>query len=324
MVDNIPVDSCKSSCWDIEHLGHESRRLLYHSNIRTHTELEASPEILNVILDSNCNLTCSYCDKQYSSAWFQDIKNNGPYFDDPKFKLTPLDLVTSSVSQKENYESDGVGVLCTEIALLSNNSKVIITGGEPFLYNKLIDVLNKLPKTATVTLYTGLGVNSRRLTQQLNLIKNFDNLEICVSAEGLNEFYEFNRHGNTYRNFLSNIEILKSYNLKIRFSAVVSNLTIFGLFDFVNYFGNNNIDYQFCDNPSYLRVNVIDPDSIDKLIPLVESSNISIKDLIIKNLQIPNTKEQQKQCSIFIKEFARRRTLSLDIFPVSMLQWLAI
>jgi len=324
MLDNIPVDSCQTACWQVEQQGHESRRLLHQSNIRTHTEVESSPEILNIILNSNCNLTCSYCDKQYSSAWRRDIKNNGPYMDNSKFKLTPLDLIVSKISQKENYESDGFDTLCNEINLLSNTPEIIITGGEPFLYNKLINILDRLPNTPKLTLFTGLGVDSQRLNQQLNLIKNYNNLEICISAEGLNQFYEFNRYGNSYSNFLKNIELLRSYNLKIKFIAVLSNLTMFGLFDFVNQFGEYDIEYLFCNNPSYLRVNVLDPDNINRLISLVQSSNISIKDLIIKNLQIPNTKEQQQQCSIFIKEFARRRNLSLNIFPVSMLQWLNI
>ena len=73
----------------------------FQSNIKTHDSLESQPEILNIILGSDCNLTCSYCDKQYSMAWLRDIKDHGSYLDTPRFKLTPVDLIKSKVSQKE-------------------------------------------------------------------------------------------------------------------------------------------------------------------------------------------------------------------------------
>ena len=65
-----------------------------------------------------------------------------------------------------------------------------------------------------------------------------------------------------------------------------------------------------------------DSDTIDKLAKQISASDIAIKDEIIKALYVPSTREQQENCATFLKEFARRRNLDLDIFPKSMLQWL--
>ena len=322
MLNNIPVASCKTACWDPEQQGLVSRRALWKSKIKTHSNLESHPTTLNIILGSNCNLTCSYCDKQYSTSWLQDINNVGPYLDIPKFKLTPVDQLILNISQKEHQDSPGFNTLINEIESFDNIDQIIITGGEPFLFNNLPSLLNKLHTAAKIRVYTGLGVNTTRLKTQLDKINKVENLTIVVSAENIGKFYEFNRYGNSYDNFCKNLNLLREYKVNLKFSAVVSNLTIFGLVDFVEQYGDENIIYQLCNDPTYLKVNVLDLTSVDKLIPAIKSSNILIKDAIIQNLKISSTKEQQQHCSIFLKEFARRRNLNLDIFPHSMLQWL--
>ena len=325
MLDDVPVDSCKTACWTPESQGLISRRNLFQSDIKTHNTLESQPEILNIILGSDCNLTCSYCDKQYSMSWLRDIKDQGPYLDTPRFRLTPMDLIKSNVSQKEHEASDGFKTLIKEINLFKNvDKKIIITGGEPFLYNDLSNLLNNLPESPTVVVTTGLGVNHNRLKNQLDKIANIKNLNITVSAENIGQWHEFNRYGSSYSEFCKNIDLLQKYECNIKFMSVVSNLTVFGLADFAKHHANENIMYSFCVDPDFLGVNVMDPDSLNRIIPVIESSNISIREEILKNLQIPSTKEQQQQCSIFLKEFARRRNLSLDIFPQTMLQWLNI
>ena len=126
MLDDIPVDSCKIACWTPEQQGLVSRRNLCQSDIKTHDTMESRPNVLNIILGSDCNLTCSYCDKQYSMSWLRDIKDHGGYLDIPKFKLTPMDLIKLNVSQKEQEETDGFKTLIKEINLFKNIDKKII------------------------------------------------------------------------------------------------------------------------------------------------------------------------------------------------------
>jgi organic radical activating enzyme len=321
MLDNIPVESCRTACWIPESQGFTSRRLQLGQE-KTHSDINAQPDTLNIILGSTCNLTCSYCCKQYSTSWLQDIKNNGEYLDSNRFKLLPIDHVLLKVSQKEHQNTDAFLMLLDEIKQFNNLKKVYISGGEPFLYNNLFTLLEKISPTAEIVLYTGLGVNHSRLINQIDKIKHMPNLKIIVSAENVDNFYEFNRHGNTYQNFESNLQLLIDSGFAVTFLSIISNLTVFGLKEFADKYQHVDINYDYCHDPDYLSVHVLDDVSKEKLTQSLESSNIAIKDELIQSLSIDCTQEQQKNCSIFVKEFASRRNLDLGIFPNSMLEWL--
>jgi organic radical activating enzyme len=324
MLDNQPVPSCESSCWRPERNGVASRRLIEQSFNPTHTELTSSPEILNIIFGSTCNLTCSYCCKQYSSAWLHDIATAGIYLDQERFTINNLDRVVLQLSQPELTASVDFEFLLAESSQFENLKQVRISGGEPFLYNSLPVLLDQVGTAAEVVINSGLGVNPDRFARQLDRITHVDNLEITVSAENINQFYEFNRYGNSYENFLRNLNAIKERNIRITFNSVISNLTVFGLVDFVSKFGDYPIHYSFCSDPDFLAPNVLDTTSIEQLATQIDQSELPVKDELIRSLYQPNTREQQENLSIYLKEFARRRSLDLAIFPVSMLQWLSI
>jgi organic radical activating enzyme len=324
MLDNQPVLSCESSCWRPERNGVASRRLIEQSFNPTHTELTASPDILNIIFGSTCNLTCSYCCKQYSSAWLHDIATAGPYLGQERFTINNFDRVLLQLSQPELRTSVDFEFLLAESSQFKNLRQVRISGGEPFLYNSLPALLDQVGTAAEVVINSGLGVNPDRFARQLDRITHVDNLEITVSAENINQFYEFNRYGNSYENFLCNLNAIKERNIRITFNSVISNLTVFGLADFVAEFGDYPIHYSFCSEPDFLAVNVLDSTSIDQLVKRIDQSQIAIKDQLIESLYGPATREQQENLSVYLKEFARRRNLDLAIFPRSMLQWLSI
>ena len=321
MLENIPVKSCHTNCWLPESQGFSSQRLEIGQE-KTHTLIESQPETLNIILGSSCNLTCSYCCKQYSTAWLHDIKNNGAYMDSNRFNIQPIDQILLRISHNEHKQTESFVTLVNEIRSLRHVKKIVITGGEPFLYNNFDVLMNNIPSTDEILIITGLGVNSNRLKNQIEKIKHLSNLRIAISAENIDKFYEFNRYGNTYQDFEKNLKILTDAGLALNFHSVVSNLTVFGLVDFVNKYNHIPIDYDFCHDPDYLGVNVLDSDSKKKLTKSIEESDITIKDNIIKMLTASPTQEQQKNYSVFINEFARRRNLDLGIFPNSMIEWL--
>lgn len=324
MLDNQPVPSCERACWQPERNNVVSRRLAKQSYKKTHLNLEATPEILNITFGSTCNLTCSYCCKIYSSAWRQDIVKNGAYLDNDRFTLNQQDQILLKLSQKEIADSNSFTFLLDEVVKLTDNLEIHITGGEPFLYNSLLSLLTQLENCKHIKIHTGLGVNHDRFCRQLDKIQHIQNLELSVSAENINKFYEFNRYGNSYENLQNNLDEINSRNIKLTFTSVVSNLTVFGLSEFVEKFGDYPIHYSYCRDPDFLAVNVLDSTSIDQLAKQIDQSRISIKDELIKSLYVPATREQKENLSIFLSEFARRRNLDLAIFPPSMLQWLSI
>ena len=324
MLDNQPVPSCHEACWKPESNGLASRRTVMNSHVPTHNNInEKIPEQLNITLGSTCNLTCSYCCKQYSSAWYRDLKDNGPYIDNQdRYRLAAIDHVLAKLSHGEYLESNGTKILIQEISKLDQAQEVRITGGEPFLYNEFPDLLNGLDRSGSVSFYTGLGVDTKRLQKQITRIKQRDNLQVIVSAENCGKLYEFNRYGNRYDVFLDNLKLLTDSGFAVKFNSVVSNLTVFGLVEFAETFDHVPVIYQFCNSPDFSAVNVVDDASKEKLTRVLEQSSIPMRDTIVQNMSVKPTLEQQQNCSVFVKEFARRRNLDLDIFPDTMLEWL--
>lgn len=324
MLANRPVSSCQAMCWTPESRGLISRRLAMNSDKFVDLAVDvATPKSLNIILGSTCNLTCSYCCKQYSSSWARDLEhdNNYPTYEN-RYRLTPTDQIVLKISHDQYQTSAAYETIMNEISNFKNCEEILITGGEPFLYNNFVELLNQLTDCRRVIVFTGLGVNPKRMQKQLEKINLKDNLQINVSAENCDKLYEFNRYGNTYGNFLTNLRLLTDRHFSVKFVSVVSNLTVFGLEEFFTKFLDYPIEYIFCNDPDFLSVNVLDDASKIQLAESLSKSHLSNSNKIISNLQQPYSDQQKTQFAQFIKTFASRRNLSLDIFPSGMLQWL--
>ena len=325
MLANTPVDSCRDACWKPENDGLHSRRIAMKSYIPIHSDInQLTPRRVDVILGSTCNLTCSYCCKQYSSAWYRDIDKNGPYFDSDRYNVTAIDTIISKIGHADLRSSPGSTVIMDEIKKLDHAEEIRFAGGEPFLYNEFPDLLNGRSPSKFASFHTGLGVNNTRLQNQINRITQRENLLVYVSAENCDDFYEFNRFGNSYKNFLDNLKLLVDAGFSVKFNSVVSNLTIFGLTKFVETFQDIPKNYRFCNDPEFLRVNVLDGTSKEQLIESLENTQIEDRDLIISNIKQPCSEQSKMQCAHYLKEFSTRRDINLDIFPEHFLQWLGL
>jgi len=321
MLDNMPVPGCQQSCWTPESIGLESRRTQHKTYRLTCTDVQTTqPKNLNIILGSTCNLSCVYCCKQYSTAWTRDIKNNGVYFDHPRFNLVPMDQILSRISQDEHKNSEGFDIIVKELSNYTNLQEIVIDGGEPFLYNGFPDLINSLAGNENLLFYTGLGVDSRRLINQLDRIQHKEKITAVVSAETCGQLYEFTRFGNTYEKFLENLKILQDC-MTVKFSSVLSNLTIHGLVDFVDQYTDRIEFYNFCNDPDYLCMNVLDDQTKQRLAVSISNSDIRLKDSIVSTMMKPCTEQQRQQFASYLSQYARRRNLELDIFPTSMLNW---
>jgi organic radical activating enzyme len=310
-------------CWKAEDAGITSRRLSLESNLKTHTDLYSTPSVLHFIVSSDCNLTCSYCSKQFSSSWAQDIVKNGSYnvsSDVNRYQMTTRDRVIFKMSQKELENAPTRSLLLNEVTLL-NYDKIIITGGEPFLYLNLFNLIKNLNATTTIEIWTGLGVNSKRLSSEIEKIKSIPNVCIVISAENINELYEFNRFGHTYHQFCKNLEILKESSIPLKFNATMSNTTIFGLADFIENYQDYDISFQLCLHPTFLSPNVLDSESKHRVLESLSIYKERLKSLF-ETVPQDYTIDQKIELTNFIKEFAKRRNLSLDIFPKSFIKWI--
>jgi wyosine [tRNA(Phe)-imidazoG37] synthetase (radical SAM superfamily) len=318
MLNNDPVPSCYDNCVRPENQGLISRRYQEQGNIKTHTEIESSPRVVNVIIGTTCNLTCVYCCKQYSSAWLKDIEQSGPYFDTNRFKIFPNDQIKKHFDIQADPEYK---LLLDELSLLSPDI-IHISGGEPFLYNNLYNLVSA-STAKTIKINTGLGVDPVRFEQQINKLKDIENIEILISGETIGKLYELVRYGNEFDKFERNLQTVRQSGLKHTMVSVISNLTVLGIADFRHRYQDIESHFVLCNDPEFLAVNVLDDATKNIVFEQIQKlDDHPVNSIILENIVKPATLQQHKDFSTYIQEFASRRKIALDILPESLIHWI--
>lgn len=322
MLNNVPVASCTRACWIPESKGIPSRRTIHAAaSAKKYTDINASPEVLEIILGSSCNMDCSYCSKRYSTTWLRDIETNGPYITDytgdDRFNITIDDKAILKFGQKAMNGSPRYQHILKEIEKLNKPRVLKIMGGEPFLYNELVDIVSSL-NPAQLEITTGLGVNPTRFERMVAQLPP-GATTLALSAENAGELYEFNRHGNSFSNFLTNMETINKYKIKYRFATTLGNLTIHGFKKFQDEFGTPNDHFNVLIDPLYLQMNVLDPQSKDDVLATTYKYH---SDEIHQAVSAETDPAHVHQFKQFVTEFAKRRNLSFNAFPEHFTKWI--
>ena len=328
MLANQRNSSCEQNCWRAEDVGAISPRLYQHGAEQTHTDVVSTPEIIDLTIGGDCNLTCSYCCKEYSSAWRRDIIANGNYnVSSDRYTGTVKDKILLNVSQKELNNTKQYNQLLDEIMLVAPGlKKLIVTGGEPLLDNTLISTLKNTPlsNNAVIDIYSGLGIGLTRFKNILPSLQAIKNLTFIISAECIEELFEFNRYGNRWTDFLEKVELLKEHNINIQFGSTISNLTIFGFPKFYQFFKDTKISVTFAYQPSFMAPYILDEESKLSVLNSIENLPDNIKTQISQSIAGNPTLQNYNELKVFLKEFINSRPgLSTNIFPTSFKNWVS-
>ncbi len=328
MLNNERNPSCEQNCWPAEDIGAVSPRISRNGTIKTHFEPVTYPENIDLTIGSDCNLTCSYCLKEYSSAWRQDLLINGSYnsviVDDDRYTLNIKDKVISNLNQNTKHNSKHAQLLYKELSLISDKlTGIVITGGEPFLNNSLLNIIEGIGPIPDIKIFTGLGVEHKRFISVLDKLKDYNNVRLMVSAEGLGKFLEFNRYGIKYDAFLKKIELMEQYKIKFSFHSTLSNLSLFDFINFYNKFSSTIESFEMVAQPTFMAAHVMDNDSKNLIIEQLTNSNFHGKQQIIQSLDAVPTTLQIQNLRNFLIEFTKRRPdINTDIFPKSFMEWM--
>ena len=335
MLKNIRNFNCEQNCWPAEDKGSISPRLNRQGYIKTHTDLYQTPEIIDLTSNLDCNLSCSYCCKEFSSSWRKDIARNGDYkitgLDD-RYSLTNMDRVFDHISQPKIKSSKNYQLLLNEVKIVAPAvKKLFVTGGEPLLDNYLIDILNEIPFNTKIdfNLFSGLGVSETRfkklLSKIVSLNNKYENFQMKISAESTGKLYEFNRYGNNWNDFNKKIALLKQHKIKFIFHCTISNLTLFGLHEFLTQFKDVDFTIDFVHQPHMLSPHVLDEQSKDTIRNQLISFDHSNVPLLLKSIDPTPTEQEKLNLKEFLIEFTGRRPdLTLTIFPKSFLKWIGL
>lgn len=331
MLMNQRNSSCEQNCWPAEDKGQISVRMLQGGVNKTHCNVYTRPEILDITLDTDCRLACIYCCKEYSSTWRNEIKKFGDYkFSSPstdlvnRFTLDNKDKIIHGLTQNQKFQSQRYQQLLDEtFRLLETAKEIVITGGEPLLSIKLVDLLKKSAHLEKVKLFSGLGVSSTKLEKILNSVDRLDNIEFTVSAENINSDYEFVRHGATFEQFVKNLAVLDARGIKYKFHSTISNLSLFGFNDFYQMFHHRGIEIDFAYTPAFLAPNVLDADSKQAIVEkLSMHSNVGIINQILESIKADSTEAQRINLKEFLNQMSQRRSIDLSGYPNTFIDWI--
>ena len=144
-------------------------------------------KFLMVNITERCNLRCKHC-----------------YITDKHQKDLPLDRLKELI--QEFYESQG--------------SKLILTGGEPFLYEKfaeLLEFLKDIP-LKKVLLSNGTLITERK--DLLDLIKQ-NHFEVFVSIDGLEQSHNDFRNADCFQDSIDGIKLLLDKGVTVSINTMV-------------------------------------------------------------------------------------------------------
>ncbi|WP_174869637.1 radical SAM/SPASM domain-containing protein [Pectobacterium polaris] len=143
-----------------------------------------------LLLTRKCNLSCSHC-----------IRSSNPSF---------TEFISVELCEK----------IFTEFSSFSKNTQLLISGGEPTLHPKFLDIVSKAYKIFDNIMINTNGLNFYKLSKLASLK---DKVKIQISIDGNFRTHEYIRGIGTYHKALENINKLTALGLKVIIATTVSN-----------------------------------------------------------------------------------------------------
>jgi organic radical activating enzyme len=324
MLQNLRIPGCENSCWKPEDQSQSSRR----TEIKIHprySDTKRLPRTLNLVVNNTCNLTCSYCCKNFSSAWLRDVVTNGNYDIDlahERYNADSKDQLLHRVSQKTMALSTIGQRIMEQIELCHDQiDEILVSGGEPLLYQDLESLLD-LFQDKKIQIYTGLGVPRQRVRKLLPLLER-PNVRVTISAENTGCYHEFNRYGTSYQDFLANLELFDSHP-RLNFASTISNLTVLDFAQFADRHRGRDITLNYVFEPGFMHPSVLDHETKSAVLAKLHDIAPQHHQRIASWLAPDPPAQERDRLRKFLLRFASVRHLDFALLPLSLRSWLDI
>jgi MoaA/NifB/PqqE/SkfB family radical SAM enzyme len=236
------------------------------------------PEVLTIKNGNVCNAKCRVCHPGDSSQWISDAKKLND--------LTKKQYYTIGQEEK-NWSDDQI----LEIINLSSGLKRLeLFGGEP-MYNKkvyhLLEQLVVLGHAKNIILYINTN-GSVNIVEKLPFIKEFKEIEIGVSIDGVGAHFNYIRHGLEYETVKENVQIWTNYFEKHQVKYFIDSISTV---EILNVFYLPELKqavkeilplppfWNLLVNPAYLFIKNM-PDQIKESVIEKLNKDVEFKDLI--------------------------------------------
>ena len=218
------------NCWDKEERGHRS--------MRSYSQKERDPSKIThmELRESNlCNYGCRMCDRSSSSVIEREMDIN-PQLE----KYYNRDFNSSMLDENIAADTDNSPTTdknWNEILRLANGlESLILTGGEPMLMKRYYDLLDYLvvigKQNIKLIMYTNGSVYNPIIVDKL---KNFPNLILKFSIDGVGKVGEYQRHKSDWETVSSNLLQFSELPLTIKIHTTITAYNILDISSLAKY-----------------------------------------------------------------------------------------
>lgn len=225
MIDGKPVAGCER-CYQSEANGIESIRLRTIEDLKQNGKLKLyaqqikdfksgkklDPYWYDLRLSNFCQLACEMCGPKYSSTWAKNLKIN---------------------DQNLQHEP--------EIDMNSLVFRVQLSGGEPMLIKRYVDLLNQIKnEDCEIIVNTNLQHINLRLVSALERFK--PNVTFIASIDAYGELNDQIRIGSSWHRTHANLGHLQVMNFNVAVNTVVQRSNVVHLKPLADYFTSMEIE----------------------------------------------------------------------------------
>ena len=273
MLKGEPVGNCEA-CYYSESIRGTSERTRYlneyshHKDKVSQTKPDGSapfePVSWDLRLTNTCNFKCRDCSSALSSSWEEESRRlnvdvSGPKIDEQKV----LDEIEPFYDYAEEF---------------------YFAGGEPLISDHHYHILDKLLEKdlrPTIRYNTNLSTLIHKGKDIIEYWKQFPNINLLVSFDGIGKRGELIRKGFDSKRFIKNIlRIQKELpHLEINYNFVVYILNAYHFVDAHEFMADHGI-LRSCDSitftllkdPQYLRITTLDSESREEVLEKIRNS----------------------------------------------------
>ena len=153
------------------------------------------------VLTEKCNLECSHC-----------IRDSSPY-------------------RKETSEKNIIEQAIYNISKSYPDAHVLLTGGEPTIYNSFNDILKFSLDLGVKVIINSNGTTPFFSIKNLQMWTKYSNLSIQISLDGNEEIHNSIRGESSFKKAMQAVQNLKKTDIKCSVSSTVVNLNFFDYID---------------------------------------------------------------------------------------------
>ena len=246
---------------------------------------DINPTYLEVMFDSACQLSCSYCLANISSSIEREMKKYGPY---PVMDKFHRDFDPEWKSFGRDNDNPYVKAFWKWLPEIYQDLQYFrITGGEPLLSPQFFKVLeflkeNPSPKM-TLAINSNLCIQEDKWASFLNQVKDINQkIELYASIDTWGEQAEFIRYGLDFELFQKRcVEFCQEIGSGRLVLMVTFNLLSIPRFEQLlgwvlemkEKFPTIAFDISYLKEPSYLKANILDDELRNRLQKSLEKFN---------------------------------------------------